>query len=68
MAKRRKYKRSSKCPEPFNTLIDIAGELEETVENTKEILLGGLLNENQVDLYRQYTDDDGEECTFRRYL
>lgn len=25
MAKRKKYKRSSKCPEPFNTLIDIAG-------------------------------------------
>lgn len=38
-------------------------ELEETVENAKEILLGGLLNENRVDLYRQYTDDDGEECT-----
>ena len=25
MAKHKKYKRSSKCPEPFNTLIDIAG-------------------------------------------
>ena len=25
MAKRRKYKKSSKCPEPFNTLLDIAG-------------------------------------------
>ena len=25
MAKRGKYKKSSKCPEPFNTLIDIAG-------------------------------------------
>ena len=25
MAKRKKFKRSSKCPEPFNTLIDIAG-------------------------------------------
>lgn len=25
MAKRRKNKKSSKCPEPFNTLIDIAG-------------------------------------------
>lgn len=45
------------------TLIKVAGELEETVENAKEILLGGLLNENRVDLYRQYTDDDGEECT-----
>lgn len=45
------------------TLIKVAGELEETVENTKEILLGGLLNEYRVDLYRQYTDDDGEECT-----
>lgn len=45
------------------TLIKVAGELEETVENTKKILLGGLLNENRVDLYRQYTDDDGEECT-----
>lgn len=45
------------------TLIKVAGELEETVENAKEILLGGLLNENRVDLYRQYTDDDGEEST-----
>lgn len=45
------------------TLIKVADELEETVENTKEILLGGLLNENQVDLYLQYTDDDGEEST-----
>ena len=45
------------------TLIKVADELEETVENTKEILLGGLLNENRVDLYRQYTDDDGEEST-----
>lgn len=25
MTKRKKYKKSSKCPEPFNTLIDIAG-------------------------------------------
>ena len=25
MAKRRKYKKRSKCPEPFNTLLDIAG-------------------------------------------
>ena len=25
MAKRKRYKRSSKCPEPFNTLIDLAG-------------------------------------------
>ena len=45
------------------TLIRVADELEETVENTKEILLGGLLNENQVDLYQQYEDDDGEEST-----
>lgn len=45
------------------TLIKVASELEETVENTKEILLGGLLNKNRVDLYRQYTDDDGEEST-----
>lgn len=27
MAKRRKYKKSSKCPEPFNTLIDIASAI-----------------------------------------
>lgn len=45
------------------TLKKVADELEETVENTKEILLGGLLNENRVDLYRQYTDDDDEEST-----
>ena len=45
------------------TLIRVADELEETVENTKEILLGGLLNENRVDLYQQYEDDDGEEST-----
>lgn len=35
------------------TLIRVAGALEETVENTKEILLGGLLKENRVDLYQQ---------------
>lgn len=45
------------------TLIKVADELEETVENTKEILLGGLLNENRIDLYQQYTGDDGEEST-----
>lgn len=45
------------------TLIKVADELEETVENTKVILLGGLLNENRIDLYQQYTGDDGEEST-----
>lgn len=49
------------------TLIKVASELEETVENTKEILLGGLLNENRMDLYQQYTDDDGEENTKEVY-
>lgn len=41
----------------------VAAELSETVEDTKEILLGGLLNENRVDLYQQYAEDDEAEST-----
>lgn len=43
------------------TLQRIAEEIQETVSNVKEILLGGLLNENAVELYRKYADEDGEE-------
>ena len=39
----------------------VAAELGETTDSTKEILLGGLLNENRVDFYRQYTEEDEEE-------
>lgn len=43
------------------TLQRIAEEIQETVSNVKEILLGGLLNESAVELYRKYADEDGEE-------
>ena len=33
------------------------------MKTQKRYCSGDLLNENRVDLYRQYTDDDGEECT-----
>ncbi|MBP3414537.1 MAG: hypothetical protein J6L81_05000 [Clostridia bacterium] len=39
----------------------VADELGETVKDTKEILLGGLLNENRIDLYHQYAEDDEAE-------
>ena len=38
----------------------VAVELGETADDTKEILLGGLLNENRIDLYQQYAEDDEE--------
>ena len=41
----------------------VAAELGETADDTKEILLGGLLNENRVDLYQQYAEDDEAETT-----
>lgn len=43
------------------TLKMIAEEMQETVSDIKEILLSGLLNENAVELYRKYADEDGEE-------
>ncbi len=43
------------------TIGNIALELDESVKNTKEILLGGLLNENQADMYRKYADEDSED-------
>lgn len=42
------------------TISNIASELDESDEDTKKILLGGILNENQVDMYRQYADEDSE--------
>ena len=36
----------------------VAADIGETTDDTKEILLGGLLNENCVDLYQQYAEDD----------
>ena len=38
-------------------------ELGETADETKEILLGGLLNENRVDFYQQYAENDETEST-----
>ena len=43
------------------TLMAVANELGESVTATKEILLGGLLNEHQAEMYRQYLDSDGED-------
>lgn len=43
------------------TLLKIANELGESVTVTREILLGGLLNEHQAEMYRQYLDSDGED-------
>ena len=42
------------------TISNIAFELNESIEDTKEILLGGILNENQADMYRRYADEDSE--------
>ena len=42
-----------------DTLMAVANEMEESVTATKEILLGGLLNEHQAEMYRQYLDSDG---------
>ncbi len=42
------------------TISNIALELNESIEDTKEILLGGILNENQADMYRRYADEDSE--------
>ena len=36
------------------TLLAVGNELGESVTATKEILLGGLLNEHQAEMYRQY--------------
>jgi len=36
---------------------------DETIDDTKEILLGGLLNENRVDFYQQYAENDETEST-----
>ena len=45
------------------TLEAVAVELGETTDDTKEILLGGFLNENRADLYQQYAEDDEAEST-----
>lgn len=42
------------------TIEKIAEETGETVSNVKEILLGGLRNENAAEFYRRYSDDDGD--------
>ena len=51
-----------------NTIEAVAAEIGETADDTKEILLGGLLNENRVDLYQQYTEDDEAESTEEAHL
>lgn len=43
------------------TLLAVANELGESITATKEILLGGLLNEHQTEMYRKYLDSDGED-------
>lgn len=45
------------------TLKMIADEMGEETDAVKDILLSGLLNENAVELYRKYADEDGEEGT-----
>ncbi len=42
------------------TIEKIAAETGETDGNIKEILLGGLRNENAAEFYRRYSDDDGD--------
>ena len=42
------------------TIEKIAIETGETAGNVKEILLGGLRNENAAEFYRRYSDDDGD--------
>lgn len=54
-----KYGRS--CSE--DVLVKIAEEMREKVCDVKDILRGGLLNENATELFRRYADEDGEECT-----
>lgn len=39
----------------------IADEMGEEADTVKDILLSGLLNENAVELYLKYADEDGEE-------
>ena len=41
------------------TLSAVADELGESLANTQEILLGGVLNEHRAEMYRQYLDSDG---------
>ena len=41
----------------------IADEMGEETDAVKDILLSGLLNENAVELYRKYADENGEEGT-----
>lgn len=38
-------------------------EMSEEIDTVKDILLSGLLNENAVELYCKYADEDGEEST-----
>ena len=52
MALWEKYERSY----TDETLQKIAEEIQESVSDTKDILLGGLMNENAAELYRRYTD------------
>ena len=51
------------CSYSDATIEVVAAELGGTNDDTKEIMLGGLLNVNRVDLYQQYTEDDKVEST-----
>ncbi len=42
------------------TLSLVADELEESISDTKEILRGGMLNENRAGEYMEYTNTDGD--------
>ncbi len=44
------------------TLAKIAEEMQQSMENIRDILRGGLLNENRADMYHRYIDSDGEEA------
>lgn len=52
------------------TIEKIAAEARETVSNIKEILLGGLRNENAAEFYRRYSDDnsDGYDDSGEEYI
>ena len=43
------------------TIAAIAEETQISPKNVEEILMGGLLNMNMTDFYRQYGDEDSEE-------
>ena len=51
------------CSYSDATIEVVAAKLDETNDDTKENMLGCLLNVNRVDLYQQYTEDGEVEST-----